>query len=193
VTLYPAVTLTLAIWAVLGVSAAVLLLVVTLRPGGRSWLQDRLHGNGRQPIAGAWVVALVAMMGSLYFSDIVGFTPCLLCWYQRILMYPLVFVLGVALWLREPGVWRTTLVLPLLGALIALYHVALQYRPSLELVGCEASAPCSGRYMAVFGFVSIPVLAASAFFIIVVLMITAAVAEKAQEPPPDVSAEGTAA
>ncbi len=174
---YPAVTLTLGVWAILGVLAAVALFAAALRPKTRSGIRRSLGGSGRQPIAGAWVTALIAMAGSLYFSSVIGFAPCVLCWYQRIMMYPLVLLLAVALWLREPGVWRITVVLPITGLVIALYHVAVQYRPGIEIIACEGGIPCSGRYLAVFGFISIPVLAAAAFLLILSLMVTAAVAE----------------
>jgi disulfide bond formation protein DsbB len=182
---YPAVTLTLGIWALLGFVASITLLGTALRPAGREWLRHTMGGDARSAIAGAWVVALVAMAGSLYFSDVVGFTPCLLCWDQRILMYPLVVLLGVALWLREPGAWRITIGLPLLGLVIATYHVALQYRPSLGIVACDEGVPCSGRYLAVFGFISIPMMAAFAFLLIVALLVVAAVAQG----PEDASVE----
>ena len=185
--LYSPIVTLLAVWAILGFGAALALFGVALRPGGRNWLRRTLGDSGRQPIAGAWVVAAVAMAGSLYFSDVVGFPPCLLCWYQRILMYPLVLLLGVGLWLREPGIWRITLPLPLLGLVIAAYHVALQYRPSIEILACDAGVPCSGRYLAVFGFVSIPTLSAVAFLMIVALMVVASVAEGSPDAPADVS------
>lgn len=181
--LYPAVTLTLGVWAILGSAAAVALFAMTLIPAGRARIRAALGGSGRQPIAGAWVTALVAMAGSLYFSAVVGFAPCVLCWYQRIMMYPLVLLLAMALLLRERGAWRVTIVLPITGLVIALYHVAVQYRPEMEILACEGSIPCGGRYLAVFGFISIPVLAASAFLLITSLMVTAAVAESQTEEP----------
>ena len=149
-----------------------------LSPAGRRWLRDTTGRDARPAIVGAWVVAIVGMAGSLYFSDVVGFTPCTLCWYQRILMYPLVVLLGVALWLREPGAWRITIGLPLLGLVVATYHVALQYRPSLEILACDEGVPCSGRYLTVFGFISIPMLAAFAFLLICALLGVAAVVEQ---------------
>jgi disulfide bond formation protein DsbB len=167
----------LAIWALLAVAGGSGLLVASATPRGRDWIRHTLGWNGRQAIMGAWVTALIAMLGSLYFSSGVGFVPCLLCWYQRIMMYPLVLVLGVALLLRDNTVWRVTILLPLIGLCIATYHSVLQLRPSLEIVACDAGVPCSGRYVAVFGFVSIPVLAGSAFLLITSLLVAAAIAE----------------
>jgi disulfide bond formation protein DsbB len=178
VTLYPAIVQTLAVLALLGTGAAVGLLVAHASPAGRAWLRERLGGQELHPIAWAWFVALVAMSGSLYFSDVVGFVPCLLCWYQRIAMYPIVFVLGVGLLKRDPAAWRYALPLPLVGLAISLHHVSVQYRPSLEIVECGTGVSCSARYVMVFGFISIPVLAAAAFLLIAALLITVRTVQK---------------
>jgi disulfide bond formation protein DsbB len=84
----------------------------------------------------------------------------------------------MGLLLRDPTVWRFALPLPLVGLVISLYHVSIQYRPSLEIVSCGSGAPCSARYVLVFGFVSIPVMAAAAFLLIAVLLITVRTAQR---------------
>ncbi len=112
------------------------------------------------------------MVGSLYLSDFVGFIPCRFCWYQRIAMYPLVLVLGVGLVRGDGGVWRYAIPLSIVGFLIAAYHVALQYQPHLEILSCATDAPCSVRYVAVFGFISIPAMAGAAFLLITALLLT---------------------
>ena len=170
--LYTGIVQTLAALALLGTVAAVGLLVAQGSPSGRAWLRERLSDQELHPIGWAWFVALMAMSGSLYLSDVVGFIPCSLCWYQRIAMYPIVFVLGMGLLQRDPTAWRFALPLPLVGLVISLYHVVVQYRPGLEIVACGTGAPCSARYVAVFGFVSIPVMAAAAFLLIAVLLFT---------------------
>jgi disulfide bond formation protein DsbB len=177
--LYPVIIQTLAALALLGSAGALFLLVAQRSASGRARIVKAFEGGPLQPVLGAWVVALVAMTGSLYLSEVVGFPPCVLCWYQRIAMYPLVFVLGAALVTKEPGVWRLALPLPLLGLVISTYHVLLQHRPSLDIVACDPNTPCTVRYVAVFGFVSIPVLAASAFFMITALLLTVGVLQRA--------------
>lgn len=87
-------------------------------------------------------------------------------------MYPLAVVLGVAFWRNDPSVWRFALPLPLIGFVISAYHVLLQYRPSVEIIPCTTEAPCSGRYMAIFGFVSIPWMAGAAFLFLIALLLT---------------------
>ena len=115
--------------------------------GSRRSLGEALVGRAAHPIGWAWMVALVASAGSLYLSEVVGFVPCLLCWYQRIVMYPLVVVLGVAMVRGDAGVWRYALPLSVIGALIAAYHVTIQLQPSLDAGMCSAGASCTGRYL----------------------------------------------
>jgi disulfide bond formation protein DsbB len=140
-------------------------------PAGRSALRNALHGKERHPITWAAAVPLGAMIGSLYLSEVAQLLPCSLCWYQRIAMYPLAIVLGVAAVRADPGVWRYGLPLALLGLGIAVYHVIIQWMPGLDVGACTTGAPCTGRYLAIFGFVSIPTMAASAFLLMIALLL----------------------
>lgn len=169
---YPAIAQILATFALLAIAAALGLLVAHGFGAGRGWLREKLGGQVLHPIGWAWLVALAAMSGSLYFSDVVGFVPCMLCWYQRIAMYPIVFVLGVGLLQKDRTAWRYALPLSSVGLLISLYHISVQYRPSFEIIPCGSGVSCSARYMMVYGLVSIPVMAASAFLLITALLIT---------------------
>lgn len=164
---------TVSILAVIGTVGAVALLAAHLSAGGRAALRRRFDGQAVDLVRQAGVIALVATLGSLYLSEGVGFTPCVLCWYQRIAMYPLVVICGVAALTRDPGGWRYGLPLSVVGMVIATYHVVLQYQPALDIVSCDASAPCTGRHVLVFGFISIPVLAGAAFALITALLATA--------------------
>ena len=127
-----------------------------------------------QPVALwlAWAVALVATLGSLYYSEVAHFIPCTLCWYQRIAMYPLAIVLGIAafrrrwhLAIRGPGCirWPGDLDLP------RLHRVVPQSRRRF----CSADVPCSAAYITEFGFVGIPFMAGYGFAIIIVLLLMA--------------------
>jgi disulfide bond formation protein DsbB len=116
-------------------------------------------------------VALVATAGSLYFSEVAHLTPCSLCWYQRIAMYPLALVLGVGAVRADLAVWRYALPLAAVGLLIAGYHVALEWRPTLDVGVCSTGVPCSVRYFAAFGFVSIATMSAAAFLLILALLL----------------------
>ncbi|MBD7944027.1 disulfide bond formation protein B [Psychrobacillus sp. AK 1817] len=123
-------------------------------------------------ILAAWLVALTATIGSLFFSERMGFIPCTLCWYQRILMYPLVFLLGVAFYRNDKKIYVYALPLSIIGICVSSYHYALQKIPSLqEFSACTSGVPCSGQYINWFGFVTIPFLALLAFVMITVFML----------------------
>ena len=132
----------------------------------------------------AWLVSIAATVGSLYFSEVRAFVPCALCWWQRILMYPLVVVLGVATFRQDLLAWRTALPLSVIGLGTATYHYLLQKVPGLAApASCAAGVPCNVQYIDWFGFVSIPFLAAVAFLIITIAMLRLAWTERSDAPP----------
>lgn len=115
----------------------------------------------------AFIQAFVATAGSLYFSEVMGYLPCALCWYQRILMYPLVLVIGVGLLLRDRRLPAYALPLSVLGFVISLYHNLLQYNVISDGSGsCTGGVPCTTLWINWFGFVTIPLLALIAFGVI---------------------------
>lgn len=119
----------------------------------------------------AWVQALVATLGSLYFSEIRHFNPCVLCWYQRIFMYPLVFVLAVGILNKDKKVFKYVLPLSISGLLVAAYHNLLYYKILPEnLAPCVAGISCTTKFIEWFGFVTIPFLSSCAFAVIVACM-----------------------
>jgi disulfide bond formation protein DsbB len=120
----------------------------------------------------ALLVAAISMSGSLYFSEAAHFTPCKLCWYQRIAMYPLVPLLGLAAWRRDDGIRPYAATLAALGAAVSTYHVLLERFPSLESGACDVANPCTIIWVRRFGYLTIPTMALSAFGLIVVLVLT---------------------
>lgn len=115
----------------------------------------------------AWLQALIATTGSLYFSEVMHLPPCTLCWYQRIMMYPLVFVLAVSLLTADRRVRAYALPLSVTGLLIAIYHNLLYYGVIPEgLTQCAAGVSCTARQIEWLGFVTIPLLSLTAFSII---------------------------
>ncbi|MDQ0207582.1 disulfide oxidoreductase [Alkalicoccobacillus murimartini] len=121
----------------------------------------------------SWVTAMIATFGSLYFSEVRGFEPCDMCWYQRILMYPLALILGVAAYHSDVKIKKYALPLSIIGVGTSLYHYSLQKFPSLATASpCSEGVPCNMQYINWFGFVTIPFLALVAFsFISVFLML----------------------
>lgn len=120
----------------------------------------------------AWLMAVVATLGSLYYSEVRFFVPCSLCWWQRILMYPLVIVLGVATFRQDSGIWRYALPLSGIGLATSTYHYLVQKVPGLSgPAACAAGVPCTVEYVNYFGFVTIPFQAGVAFLVITVALV----------------------
>lgn len=140
-------------------------------PRGRRLLveaRDSLLGG---ELWAAWGVALVATAGSLFYSEYAKFIPCRLCWFQRIGMYPLVAILLIAALRKDiRGGALYALPLPIFGAIVAIYHVYIEYHPEAETAGCKIGAPCSTKWVDKLGYITIPSLALTAFAAIIVLL-----------------------
>jgi disulfide bond formation protein DsbB len=119
-----------------------------------------------------WLVAAVAMAGSLYYSLGAHFEPCDLCWYQRICEYPLAVVLFIAAVRSDSRVWRYVLPLAGAGAVIAVYHAQLQAFPE-QRTFCSAVNPCTVRYVWEFGFVSLPLMDLAALLFVATMVLVA--------------------
>jgi disulfide bond formation protein DsbB len=121
----------------------------------------------------ATAIATVATAGSLFFSEVAGYVPCALCWYQRIAMYPLVVVLGVAAWRRDGEVFRTAVPIAAIGGVIAVWHVLVERLPELGGTVCDPAAPCALRWVEELGFLTLPTMALVGFVAIIVLTLLA--------------------
>ena len=163
----------LAVLAQVSVLVAVVLWVAAWLSDGAARTKARLLGAiGPSALWLAWGVALVCTLGSLYYSEVAHFVPCKLCWYQRIAMYPLVVVLGVAAWRQRTEIARATLPLVAIGAAISTYHYLLERFPSWEsAASCDPSAPCTVVWVWRFHYLSIPAMALSGFALIAVLIV----------------------
>lgn len=127
------------------------------------WIENLMYAS--------FAVALVAMLGSLYFSEIMGFIPCEYCWYQRVLMYPLVPILAIAAVRKDYRQSVYVMTLSGIGGIISLYHYTVQ---KTSIFGTDAGmacgiVPCNVQYINWFGFITIPFLALIAFFLIFVM------------------------
>lgn len=120
----------------------------------------------RYGLYAAWLVSIVATLGSLYFSEVRGFIPCELCWYQRIFMYPLPIVLGFATYHDDRGIARYVLPLTLTGGAISTFHYLVQKGLIHWDAMCSPAAPCSSQWINWWGFITIPFLAGTAFLLI---------------------------
>ena len=124
-------------------------------------------------LALAWVVALAATAGSLYFSEVAHFVPCQLCWFQRIAMYPLALILLLASVWRDRRGAAYAVGLPLLGGAISAYQLWIEHHPESEIPGCGIGVSCSVRWIEELGYVTIPVLALTAFAAVAGLLVLA--------------------
>ncbi|QAS51682.1 disulfide oxidoreductase [Halobacillus litoralis] len=116
-----------------------------------------------------WAISLVATAGSLFFSEVIGYEPCEMCWYQRILMYPLVIIYGTALLKKNMDIGLPGLILSGIGGMVSIYHYSVQKIPALSSGDACGLVPCNVQYINLFGFVTIPFLAGTAFIIIFIV------------------------
>ncbi|MDH3349748.1 MAG: disulfide oxidoreductase [Desulfobulbaceae bacterium] len=119
-----------------------------------------------------WLLASISTLGSLFFSQIVGFAPCVLCWYQRIFLFPLVILLAVGLFPFDKNIVKYALPLATAGWLTALYHNLLYSGIIPESIQpCSQGVSCTEEYIDLFGFITIPMLSLLAFSTIIALLI----------------------
>lgn len=146
-------------------------LVTRLSPAGRErWTRLR---DGVTPFALhlAWIVAVLATFGSLFLQYEESLTPCDFCWFQRICMYPLSLLLGIAAFRGDLQTAKRYFIgLSVVGIALSVYHYQLELFPNQPLV-CSQLVPCNARVINVFGFISVPFLAMAAFLLITTLLL----------------------
>lgn len=142
--------------------------------GGKNELaRDLISWLGKHAVVLAFIVALVSMLGSLFYSEVAGYEPCKLCWYQRIFMYSQVFILLIALIRRRQDVVDYCLGLSGIGSSIALYHYLGQItNTNLPCSFVGYSSACSQRFVLEYGYITIPMMALTGFLLILMVMIS---------------------
>ena len=112
----------------------------------------------------SWFIAFSGMVGSLFFSEVMLLPPCVLCWYQRIALYPLIVIIAVGIVRRDAGFKYYALPLALVGLLIAVYHNLLYYGVIPETISpCAEGVPCNAVQIELAGFITIPLMGLAAF------------------------------
>ena len=119
---------------------------------------------------GLWIICMIttgAMVGSLYFSEKVGFAPCKLCWYQRIAMFSIAIISFAAALRNDKNIARYTIVLAPIGLLVSTYHYLLEWFPTLETNVCSLDVPCTAVWFRELGFVTLCFMAGCAFITVI--------------------------
>jgi len=126
----------------------------------------RIGLNGSLPYA-AWITALLGMAGSLFFSEVMDLPPCVLCWYQRIALYPLVLIIGIGIAAGDSSWKMYALPLALVGLAVSIYHNLLYYGIIPETLSpCTQGASCTERQIEWLEFITIPLMGLAAFIFI---------------------------
>lgn len=126
-------------------------------------LDEKVSINAFLPYL-AWIIALLSVVGSLFFSEVMHLPPCVLCWYQRIAIYPLVLVIGTGIVLRDNRMKFYALPLCVAGLGVAIYHNLLYYGIIPEsITPCTEGVPCNAVQIEWLGFITIPLLGLGAF------------------------------
>src|SRR3990167_2961185 len=121
----------------------------------------------------AWFIALIAMLSTLFASEILNWTVCPLCWYQRIAIYPLVILLGIAAYRNETVVIPYALPFPVIGFLFAVYQYCEQMIPGFAPIDfCKQGVDCSAIHLKLLGFITLPLLSALSCLLIFILLLS---------------------
>lgn len=156
--------------AILGLatlSAAIVTVVSLFAERTMGWAQAWLLQIRTNALWLMFAVTGASMLGSLYFSEVVHYNPCKLCWYQRIVMYSLAVLFFVAALRRDKSIARYSIVLASIGIVISTYHYVLEWFPTLESNVCSIDVPCTTIWFREFGFVTLAFMAGSAFVFVV--------------------------
>lgn len=120
----------------------------------------------------AWVIALVGSVGSIFFSEVMQLPPCILCWYQRIAMYPLVVIIAVGIIMRDSRLKNYALPFCIIGLAIAIYHNLVYYGIIPEsITPCTTGVPCNVKQLEWLGFITIPLMAVGGFVSLTLCML----------------------
>ena len=134
--------------------------------------KEQENNNDWLLIFSAWLIAAVSTLGSLFFSEVMELIPCVLCWYQRIFLFPLAIILLIGLFPVDKKVVNYALPLAIIGLLFTVYHSLLFFGVIPEnLQPCSQGVSCTDDNMELFGFLPIPLLALIAFLMIIILLL----------------------
>lgn len=128
-------------------------------------------GGGNKAMMFAFIIALLGTVGSLTYSEVIGYEPCKFCWFQRVFLYPQVLILGVALFRKDKNIFPYISGMSVVGGIIALYHYLMQlgWAPAVSCDAIGYSVSCSKVFIMSLGYITIPMMAFTAFALIFLL------------------------
>jgi len=149
----------------------ILLVVAFLAVLGRkSWGGTIYRVLGGRAVLWGFLVTLASILGSLFYSEIIGYEACVLCWWQRVFLYPQMVIFAVALWKRDSSPFKYIIPLAVLALVIALYQVYAVDLGGVSLLSCtSAEGACSKIFVREFGYITIPVMSATVSLYVLLL------------------------
>jgi len=123
--------------------------------------KDILH---KKALVISFILVTTATMGSLFYSEILGYVPCELCWYQRILMYPMSLLFLFALTYRDDRIYKYTLPISIIGALLSGFHYISQFIAFTNT--CSIGQDCALKFVFHYGYITIPLMAFTIFVLV---------------------------
>lgn len=120
----------------------------------------------------AWIINIVSLTGSLYFSNVMMLPPCVLCWFQRICIFPMSIILAVGFLKKDKNVFWYALPLVCIGWVISLYHNLLYYKIIQEAISmCTSGVSCTSKQLEYMGFMTIPLMAFTSLTLTLICLI----------------------
>ena len=164
---------TLSIFTLAGQIFVIATIIFFIKYKNKKGASRPLQFLAKHSIALSFFIALMSTIGSLLYSEVLGFQPCVLCWYQRIFIYPQIILLGLALWRKDRGITAYSIALALISGAIGTYHYYGQmFNPSaLPCAVIGLTPACSQRFIVELGYITIPMMSITASAMIIALML----------------------
>lgn len=158
-----------AVLAVVVLAVALVTIVGVLLRGRMTWAASWVEAMDDIALWAISAVATGTMLGSLYFSEVAGFAPCELCWYQRIGIYPVAIMSWIALIRRDRSLGPYWIGLSVAGIAVSIYHYLLEWFPEIKSSVCSVDVPCTTVWFREFGFVTLAFMAGCAFIFVIAM------------------------
>ncbi len=149
------------------------LIFITPRREESTFARRAVDFFGKNSLLFAGIIAITATLSSLFYSNIAGFAPCILCWWQRVFLYPQAIILAMATFIKDKHIRTFCLTFSIIGAAISIYHIYLQFggNPLVPCAAAGATVTCTFRYFLEFGYITIPTMSLTTFALLIIFML----------------------